>query len=79
MTTLSSPSSGRGRERHSGAVPGSTEPSPSGRRPERGTRAGRSRGGGHSPAEEGPVLALDNQSGTTWRTTVTLRRVAADG
>ncbi|MFC9489571.1 glycoside hydrolase family 2 protein [Streptomyces hydrogenans] len=31
------------------------------------------------PAEEGPVLALDNQSGTTWRTTVTLRRVAADG
>lgn len=31
------------------------------------------------PADGGPVLALDNQSGTTWRTTVTLRRVAADG
>ncbi|MFC7794070.1 glycoside hydrolase family 2 protein [Streptomyces cinereoruber] len=31
------------------------------------------------PAEEGPVLALDNQSGTTWRTTVVLRRLAADG
>ncbi|WP_030753480.1 glycoside hydrolase family 2 protein [Streptomyces griseus] len=31
------------------------------------------------PAEEGPVLALDNQSGTTWRTTVTLRRLTADG
>ncbi|WP_338492994.1 glycoside hydrolase family 2 protein [Streptomyces sp. SJL17-4] len=31
------------------------------------------------PTEEGPVLALDNQSGTTWRTTVVLRRVAADG
>ncbi|MFF5920781.1 glycoside hydrolase family 2 protein [Streptomyces flavochromogenes] len=31
------------------------------------------------PAEEGPMLALDNQSGTTWRTTVLLRRLAADG
>ncbi|MER5309431.1 glycoside hydrolase family 2 protein [Streptomyces sp. NPDC002773] len=31
------------------------------------------------PTEEGLVLALDNQSRTTWRTTVTLRRVAADG
>ncbi|MFI8258824.1 glycoside hydrolase family 2 protein [Streptomyces filamentosus] len=31
------------------------------------------------PAEGGPVLALDNQSGTTWRTTVTLRRLTADG
>ncbi|MFF8412963.1 glycoside hydrolase family 2 protein [Streptomyces omiyaensis] len=31
------------------------------------------------PAEDGPVLALDNQSGTTWRTTVVLRRVHADG
>ncbi|WP_055598927.1 glycoside hydrolase family 2 protein [Streptomyces aureus] len=31
------------------------------------------------PTEEGPVLALDNQSGTTWRTTVTLRRLGADG
>ncbi|MEU5217705.1 glycoside hydrolase family 2 protein [Streptomyces sp. NPDC020807] len=31
------------------------------------------------PAEGGPVLALDNQSGTTWRTTVTLRRLGADG
>lgn len=31
------------------------------------------------PTDGGPVLALDNQSGTTWRTTVTLRRVAADG
>ncbi|MFE5797706.1 glycoside hydrolase family 2 protein [Streptomyces sp. NPDC056503] len=31
------------------------------------------------PAEEGPVLALDNQSGTTWRTTVVLRRLDADG
>ncbi|MFC9730016.1 glycoside hydrolase family 2 protein [Streptomyces roseolus] len=31
------------------------------------------------PADGGPVLVLDNQSGTTWRTTVTLRRVAADG
>ncbi|MEU2503505.1 glycoside hydrolase family 2 protein [Streptomyces sp. NPDC007863] len=31
------------------------------------------------PADGGPVLALDNQSGTTWRTPVTLRRVAADG
>ncbi|GHA77413.1 glycoside hydrolase family 2 protein [Streptomyces termitum] len=31
------------------------------------------------PADGGPVLALDNQSGTTWRTTVTLRRVTADG
>ncbi|MFF5393339.1 glycoside hydrolase family 2 protein [Streptomyces sp. NPDC013012] len=31
------------------------------------------------PTEEGPVLALDNQSGTTWRTTVVLRRLAADG
>ncbi|KAA6211631.1 glycoside hydrolase family 2 protein [Streptomyces filamentosus] len=31
------------------------------------------------PAEGGPVLALDNQSGTTWHTTVTLRRLTADG
>ncbi|MFJ2938242.1 glycoside hydrolase family 2 protein [Streptomyces sp. NPDC087219] len=31
------------------------------------------------PTEEGPVLVLDNQSGTTWRTTVTLRRLSADG
>ncbi|MET9542548.1 glycoside hydrolase family 2 protein [Streptomyces sp. NPDC006553] len=31
------------------------------------------------PAAEGPMLALDNQSGTTWRTTVVLRRLAADG
>ncbi|MFD4375725.1 glycoside hydrolase family 2 protein [Streptomyces sp. NPDC058486] len=31
------------------------------------------------PTEGGPVLALDNQSGTTWRTTVTLRRLDADG
>ncbi|MCX5394902.1 glycoside hydrolase family 2 protein [Streptomyces sp. NBC_00094] len=31
------------------------------------------------PDGEGPVLALDNQSGTPWRTTVTLRRVHADG
>ncbi|WP_329276617.1 glycoside hydrolase family 2 protein [Streptomyces sp. NBC_00691] len=31
------------------------------------------------PAEEGPVLALVNQAGTTWRTTVTLRRLTADG
>ena len=31
------------------------------------------------PAEEGPVLALDNQSGTTWRTTVVLRRLDAEG
>ncbi|KQX48058.1 MULTISPECIES: glycoside hydrolase family 2 protein [unclassified Streptomyces] len=31
------------------------------------------------PAEGGPVLALDNQSGTTWRTAVTLRRLDADG
>ncbi|MFD3537167.1 glycoside hydrolase family 2 protein [Streptomyces sp. NPDC058664] len=31
------------------------------------------------PAEDGPVLALDNQSGTAWHTTVTLRRLDADG
>ncbi|MGW6391456.1 glycoside hydrolase family 2 protein [Streptomyces sp. NPDC055103] len=31
------------------------------------------------PDGEGPVLALDNQSGTAWRTTVTLRRLDADG
>ncbi|MFF7814419.1 glycoside hydrolase family 2 protein [Streptomyces sp. NPDC007945] len=31
------------------------------------------------PTADGPVLAVDNQSGTTWRTTVALRRVAADG
>ncbi|MFD3515964.1 glycoside hydrolase family 2 protein [Streptomyces sp. NPDC058657] len=28
---------------------------------------------------EGPVLAVDNQSGTPWRTSVTLRLVSADG
>ncbi len=31
------------------------------------------------PADGGPVLALDNQSGTPWRTTVVLRRLDADG
>ncbi|MFD8641235.1 glycoside hydrolase family 2 protein [Streptomyces zaomyceticus] len=31
------------------------------------------------PTEDGPVLALDNQSGVTWRTSVTLRRADADG
>ncbi|WP_405851328.1 glycoside hydrolase family 2 protein [Streptomyces sp. NBC_00090] len=31
------------------------------------------------PGEDGPVLALDNQSGRAWRTTVTLRRFTADG
>ncbi|GHG36616.1 glycoside hydrolase family 2 protein [Streptomyces zaomyceticus] len=31
------------------------------------------------PTEDGPVLALDNQSGATWRTSVTLRRADADG
>ncbi len=31
------------------------------------------------PDGEGPVLALDNQSGSPWRTTVTLRRFRADG
>ena len=31
------------------------------------------------PAEGGPVLAFDNQSGTTWRTTVRLRRLSTDG
>ncbi|MGW0117950.1 glycoside hydrolase family 2 protein [Streptomyces sp. NPDC003327] len=31
------------------------------------------------PTADGPVLAVDNQSGTTWRTTIILRRVAADG
>lgn len=31
------------------------------------------------PTEDGPVLALDNQSGGTWRTSVTLRRADADG
>ncbi|MFD3663034.1 glycoside hydrolase family 2 protein [Streptomyces sp. NPDC058659] len=31
------------------------------------------------PDGEGPVLALDNQSGTAWKTAVTLRRLDADG
>ncbi len=31
------------------------------------------------PADGGPVLVLDNQSGTPWRTTVVLRRLDADG
>ncbi|OEJ97221.1 glycoside hydrolase family 2 protein [Streptomyces thermolilacinus] len=31
------------------------------------------------PGEEGPVLAVDNQSGTPWHAEVTLRRVGADG
>lgn len=31
------------------------------------------------PAEEGPVLALVNQSATEWRTTVALRRMSAGG
>ncbi|OKK16025.1 beta-mannosidase [Streptomyces sp. CB00455] len=31
------------------------------------------------PGADGPLLAVDNQSGTTWRTEVTLRRIAADG
>ncbi|MFD3538440.1 glycoside hydrolase family 2 protein [Streptomyces sp. NPDC058662] len=31
------------------------------------------------PTDDGPVLVLDNQSGTPWRTTVTLRRLDAGG
>ncbi|MFJ9795201.1 glycosyl hydrolase 2 galactose-binding domain-containing protein [Streptomyces sp. NPDC101145] len=31
------------------------------------------------PGDDGPVLAVDNQSGAPWRAEVTLRRVAADG
>ncbi|MFJ6794908.1 glycoside hydrolase family 2 protein [Streptomyces sp. NPDC091268] len=31
------------------------------------------------PTDEGPVLVLDNQSGSPWRTTVTLRRLDAAG
>ncbi|MEU6894776.1 glycoside hydrolase family 2 protein [Streptomyces sp. NPDC046557] len=31
------------------------------------------------PADDGPVLVLDNQSGSPWGTTVTLRRLDADG
>ncbi|MFD3333915.1 glycoside hydrolase family 2 protein [Streptomyces sp. NPDC058700] len=31
------------------------------------------------PTEDGPVLAVDNQSGSPWRTAVTLRRIGADG
>ncbi|MFD3570323.1 glycoside hydrolase family 2 protein [Streptomyces sp. NPDC058667] len=31
------------------------------------------------PTEDGPVLVVDNQSGSPWRTAVTLRRIGADG
>jgi beta-mannosidase len=31
------------------------------------------------PGADGPVLAVDNQSGSPWRTALTLRRVGADG
>ncbi|MFD9306660.1 glycoside hydrolase family 2 protein [Streptomyces sp. NPDC060048] len=31
------------------------------------------------PGEDGPSLVVDNQSGVTWRTAVTVRRIAADG
>ncbi|MBX9422389.1 glycoside hydrolase family 2 protein [Streptomyces lateritius] len=31
------------------------------------------------PTADGPVLAVDNQSGSSWHTAVTLRRIAADG
>lgn len=31
------------------------------------------------PTDDGPVLALDNQSGSDWRTTVHLRRLDAEG